>query len=124
MLGGFLALFLYTAVNRKAMREFFGYGSYYVMLLIFGIWTSQTFLLLKDTGFSLADFLQRHWFGIVVAFSITLFVFAFVQVGFKTLSAATNLSSIANSMLNDKPSYNGTMWKRPLMFALIVFGGM
>ncbi len=117
------------------MNNFFAYGSYYLMLLIFVIWVAQTVLLLREANFSLIQLLKKHWIGVLTAFAITLFVFGSVKVGFKTLSDETNLLSIANSMLNDKTAYNGTMGKsyygnlnvinneipkRPLMFPFLV----
>ncbi len=131
----FLALLIFSLISKKNMNMLFVRSSYYLILLIFVIWTTQAALFLRHSNFSLKQLLKKHWIGISIAFVMTLFVFTSVEVGFKTLSDETNLLSISNSMLNDKTPNNATMGKRyygnlniinnetpkrPLMFPFLV----
>ncbi len=132
----FLALLIFSYINNKEnMTSLFVQSSYYLILLIFVIWTTQAVLFLRHINFSLKLMLKKHWIGISIDFVLTLLVFSSVQVGFKTLSDETNLLSISNSMLNSKTPHNATMAKRyfgnlnvinneipkrPLMFPFLV----
>jgi hypothetical protein len=131
----FAVLLIWGLTAPKTMRLLFSSASYYLILLIVILWTIHLFIFIRHTPFSVKRLLQNYWPGIVLALILTIFVFASVKVGFKTLSDETNLLSVSGSMTRNKTVLNCTMAKyyygnlqpinteiekRPLVFPFLV----
>ncbi|MFH1371877.1 MAG: glycosyltransferase family 39 protein [Planctomycetota bacterium] len=131
----FAGLLLWSLTGRQTMLTLFSRTSYYLTLLMLILWTLHTTIFLKEAGFSVSHLFRNYWLGIMLAFALTVFVFASVKVCFKTLSDETNMVSVSGSMTRSKTVLNCTMAKyyygnlqpinqevdkRPLVFPFLV----
>lgn len=107
----FAGLLLWSLIDRQMMLKLFSNVSYYLIMLLAVLWVVQAAIFLRETGFSFKRLLQNYWFGIAIAFILTVLVFLSVKAGFRTLSDETNLLSVSRSMAANKTVLNCTMAK-------------
>src|SRR5579863_8605473 len=80
-----VGLSLYTGLHPQGMSPFLSHGAYYAMLTLLLAWIYALIRHLQARSFSVSDFWNRYYPGLIFCSLLTLLIVISVKPSFKTL---------------------------------------
>ena len=90
------------------LRPLFGYGAYYIMLVMVILWTISLIRYARAEGFAFRRVVQRHYPLLLMAGLITASIFLTTPIGYKTLNDEATLLSISQSFFFERGPWEVT----------------